>query len=129
MRRSTTPKKEIRVILENIGEIDPAISREYRCRWLPGFGKGFGRNEPRRGHPDYSRLQTPRSRRRRFPTGFEMEIHRQAQTTPKFMVCNADEGDPGAFMNRKVLEGDPHSVIEGMAIGAYAVGANQGYVY
>jgi len=45
------------------------------------------------------------------------------------MVCNADEGDPGAFMNRKVLEGDPHSVIEGMAIGAYAVGSNQGYVY
>ena len=45
------------------------------------------------------------------------------------MVCNADEGDPGAFMNRKVLEGDPHSVLEGMTIGAYAVGANQGYVY
>jgi len=64
-----------------------------------------------------------------FPTGLKWKFARQAPDTPKYMICNADEGDPGAFMNRKVLEGDPHSVLEGMAIGAFAVGANQGYVY
>jgi NADH:ubiquinone oxidoreductase subunit F (NADH-binding) len=64
-----------------------------------------------------------------FPTGLKWKFARQAPDTPKYMVCNADEGDPGAFMNRKVLEGDPHSVLEGMIIGAYAVGANQGYIY
>jgi hypothetical protein len=54
---------------------------------------------------------------------------RQVEDFPKYMICNADEGDPGAFMNRRVLEGDPHSVIEGMIIGAYAVGASYGYIY
>ncbi len=50
-------------------------------------------------------------------------------TKPKYVICNADEGDPGAFMNRSVIEGDPHSVLEGMIIGAYAMGANRGFIY
>ena len=53
----------------------------------------------------------------------------QVAGTPKYIICNADEGDPGAFMNRRVLEGDPHSVIEGMIIAAYAIGASRGYIY
>lgn len=64
-----------------------------------------------------------------FPTGLKWKFARQAEGKVKYVVCNADEGDPGAFMDRSVLEGDPHSVIEAMAIAGYAIGANQGYVY
>ena len=64
-----------------------------------------------------------------FPTGIKWKFTRDASGRPKYIVCNADEGDPGAFMDRAVLEGDPHSVLEGMSIGAYAIGANVGYVY
>ena len=64
-----------------------------------------------------------------FPTGVKWEAGMKAKGDQKFMVCNADEGDPGAFMDRSVLEGDPHSVIEGMMLGGYAIGANHGYVY
>ena len=64
-----------------------------------------------------------------FPTGLKWEFTMKAPGEEKYVVCNADEGDPGAFMDRSVLEGDPHSVIEAMAIAGYAVGASQGYVY
>ena len=64
-----------------------------------------------------------------FSTGMKWEFTAKAQSDQKFVACNADEGDPGAFMDRSVLEGDPHSVIEAMAIAAYAVGANQGFIY
>lgn len=64
-----------------------------------------------------------------FPTGTKWELCRRAEGSPKYMVCNADEGDPGAFMDRSVLEGDPHTVLEGMAIAAYAIGASEGYIY
>ncbi|MGI6343839.1 MAG: NADH-quinone oxidoreductase subunit NuoF [Bacillota bacterium] len=64
-----------------------------------------------------------------FPTGLKWELAAQSQHPTKFVVCNADEGDPGAFMDRSILEGDPHSIIEAMAIAGYAIGASQGYVY
>lgn len=64
-----------------------------------------------------------------FPTGLKWEITRRQQEEMKFIICNADEGDPGAYMDRSVLEGNPHLVIEGMLIGAYAIGASIGYVY
>jgi NADH-quinone oxidoreductase subunit F len=64
-----------------------------------------------------------------FPTGRKWRFARAAEGSPKYVVCNADEGDPGAFMDRSVLEGNPHGVVEGMLIGAYAIGASQGYVY
>ncbi len=64
-----------------------------------------------------------------FPTGRKWQFARGSKATPKYVICNADEGDPGAFMNRRVLESDPHAVIEGMAIAAYAIGSNQGYIY
>lgn len=64
-----------------------------------------------------------------FPTGIKWESCRKAKGIPKYVICNADEGDPGAFMDRSIIEGDPHSVLEGMAIGAYAIGAEQGYLY
>ncbi|WP_099188238.1 NADH-quinone oxidoreductase subunit NuoF [Tepidibacter mesophilus] len=64
-----------------------------------------------------------------FPTGLKWEFTYKAESDQKYVACNADEGDPGAFMDRSILEGDPHAVIEAMAIAGYAVGANQGYVY
>jgi len=64
-----------------------------------------------------------------FPTANKWENTRKAKGETKYVICNADEGDPGAFMDRSVVEGNPHSVLEGMIIGAYAIGANQGYVY
>jgi NADH:ubiquinone oxidoreductase subunit F (NADH-binding)/(2Fe-2S) ferredoxin len=64
-----------------------------------------------------------------FPTGLKWDSCRKAPGQEKFVICNADEGDPGAYMDRSLLEGNPHSVIEGMTIGSYAIGANQGYVF
>jgi NADH:ubiquinone oxidoreductase subunit F (NADH-binding)/(2Fe-2S) ferredoxin/Pyruvate/2-oxoacid:ferredoxin oxidoreductase delta subunit len=64
-----------------------------------------------------------------FPTGQKWDFARQNDSDEKFVICNADEGDPGAFMDRGILEGDPHAVLEGMAIGAYAIGAHEGFVY
>ncbi|MBI4722880.1 MAG: NADH-quinone oxidoreductase subunit NuoF [Candidatus Stahlbacteria bacterium] len=64
-----------------------------------------------------------------FPTGRKWEVCRAVKGSPKYVVCNADEGDPGAFMDRSIIEADPHAVLEGMAIGAYAIGASEGYIY
>ncbi len=64
-----------------------------------------------------------------FPTGMKWEFCKKSVSDKKYTICNADEGDPGAFMDRSILEGDPHSVLEGMAIGAYAMGADEGYIY
>ena len=64
-----------------------------------------------------------------FPTGIKWETCKKANAAKRYVVCNADEGDPGAFMDRSIIEGDPHSVIEGMIIGAYAIGATEGYIY
>ncbi len=64
-----------------------------------------------------------------FPTGLKWKFARQAEGQPKYIICNGDEGDPGAFMDRAMLEGDPHAVLEGMLIGAYAIGASYGYIY
>ena len=64
-----------------------------------------------------------------FSTGAKWEFCRRSPGDRKYVICNADEGDPGAFMDRSILESDPHSVIEGMTIAAYAIGASQGYIY
>lgn len=64
-----------------------------------------------------------------FPTGLKWELAHQSKSDQKYVICNADEGDPGAFMDRSLLEGDPHAVIEGMLIAGYAIGANKGFVY
>ena len=64
-----------------------------------------------------------------FPTGKKWQFARASQAEQKYFVCNADEGDPGAFMDRSLLEGDPHAILEAMAIGGYAIGANEGWIY
>ncbi|NLB71901.1 MAG: NADH-quinone oxidoreductase subunit NuoF [Chloroflexi bacterium] len=123
-------EKEVRVILENIGVIDPRNIEDYIA--VDGYA---ALAKVLTGMTPEGVIQTVIDSKLRgrggagFPAGLKWKFAHQAPGSPKYMVCNADEGDPGAFMNRKVLEGDPHSVIEGMAIGAYAVGSNQGYVY
>ena len=64
-----------------------------------------------------------------FPTGLKWKIAAANEADQKYVCCNADEGDPGAFMDRSILEGDPHAVLEAMAIAGYAIGASQGYIY
>jgi NADH-quinone oxidoreductase subunit F len=122
-------EKQVRVVLRNNGLIDPQKIDEYIARdGYEGLTKAVA--TPR---DDVIKEVLDSGLRGRggagFPTGMKWRFARDAKGTDKYMVCNADEGDPGAFMDRSVLESDPHSVIEGMAIGAYAVGASHGVIY
>lgn len=122
--------KEIRLILENVGKIDPRNIQDYIA--VDGY---LALAQVLTEMTPEAVIQTILDSKLRgrggagFPTGLKWKFARQAAGEPKYLVCNADEGDPGAFMNRKVLEGDPHSVIEGMIIAAYAIGSSQGYIY
>ncbi|MGB4596183.1 MAG: NADH-ubiquinone oxidoreductase-F iron-sulfur binding region domain-containing protein [Anaerolineaceae bacterium] len=122
--------KEIRIILDKIGKIDPRNIEDYLAEdGYMALGKVLTEMTPDEV------IQTILDSKLRgrggagFPTGLKWKFARQAVGELKYIICNADEGDPGAFMNRKVLEGNPHSVIEGMIIGAYAIGASHGYIY
>jgi NADH-quinone oxidoreductase subunit F len=123
-------EKQVRIVLRNSGLIDPKNIGEYVAR--DGY-KGL--EKAVRMTPDEVIKEVLDSGLRGrggagFPTGIKWRFARGAKDTgDKYLVCNADEGDPGAFMDRSVLESDPHSVIEGMAIGAYAVGAFHGVIY
>ena len=122
--------KEVRVVLRNCGEIDPMNIEDYLA--VDGYqalGKVIGEMTPEKVIDEVIRSGLRGRGGAGFPAGRKWALTRQVQDSPKYMVCNADEGDPGAFMNRRVLEGDPHSVIEGMIIGAYAIGASYGYIY
>jgi NADH:ubiquinone oxidoreductase subunit F (NADH-binding)/(2Fe-2S) ferredoxin/NAD-dependent dihydropyrimidine dehydrogenase PreA subunit len=122
--------KEVRIVLRNCGEIDPNNIEDYLA--IDGYqalGKAVLEMTPEKVIEEVTNSGLRGRGGAGFPTGKKWGITRQVEDSPKYMVCNADEGDPGAFMNRRVLEGDPHSVIEGMIIGAYAVGASYGYVY
>ena len=122
--------KEVRVVLRNCGEIDPMNIEDYLA--VDGYqalGKVIGEMTPEQVIDEVTKSGLRGRGGAGFPTGRKWGLTRQVPGDIKYMVCNADEGDPGAFMNRRVLEGDPHSVIEGMIIGAYAVGASYGYIY
>ncbi|MCB2202693.1 4Fe-4S binding protein [bacterium] len=127
----SAPKaKEVRIVLKNIGEIDPLNIEEYIARdGYMALGKVLTEMTPE----ETIQLVLDSGLRGRggagFPTGLKWRFIRAAEGDQKYMICNADEGDPGAFANRRVLEGDPHSVVEGMIIGAYAAGSSQGYIY
>ncbi|HEY8910120.1 MAG TPA: NADH-quinone oxidoreductase subunit NuoF [Desulfosporosinus sp.] len=122
--------KQHRIILQNCGVIDPQKIAEYTAR------KGYlALQKALKDMSSDEVLEEVKKSGLRgrggagFPTGLKWGFCRGAAGDKKYVICNADEGDPGAFMDRSVLEGDPHSVIEGMLIGAYAIGANEGYVY
>jgi len=118
------------VALRNRGLIDPENVEEYIARdGYRAMGRALTEMKP---DEVIEEMKLSKLRGRGgggFPTGIKWELCRRAQGREKFVVCNADEGDPGAFMDRSLIEADPHSIIEGMAIGAYAIGAHQGYVY
>jgi len=123
-------KKQMRVALRNCGVIDPEKIDEYIA--LDGYtalAKCLTEYTPK-DVIDQMKLSGLRGRGGGgFPTGTKWEFAYKSQDDQKYVVCNGDEGDPGAFMDRSVLEGDPHAVLEAMAIAGYAIGANQGYIY
>lgn len=125
-----TFNKQKRIVLRNCGIIDPVSIDDYL--------ENDGYKALEKSVKDMSReaiideIKNSGIRGRGgagFPTGLKWQFAFNADNKKKYIVCNADEGDPGAFMDRSVLEGDPHSVIEGMIIGAYAIGADEGYIY
>jgi NADH:ubiquinone oxidoreductase subunit F (NADH-binding)/(2Fe-2S) ferredoxin/NAD-dependent dihydropyrimidine dehydrogenase PreA subunit len=122
--------KQHRIALENCGYINPDNIEEYIVRHgYEALGKAL--TEMTREQV-IEEVKTSGLRGRGgggFPTGLKWSFCARAQGDKKYVICNADEGDPGAFMDRSILEGDPHCVIEGMMIGAYAIGADEGYIY
>ncbi len=122
--------KQTRIALRNTGIINPESIEEYIARdGYAALGKVLSRMKPEEVIDVVKKSGLRGRGGAGFPTGMKWEFTAKAEGTPKYVVCNADEGDPGAFMDRSVLEGDPHSVIEAMEICGYAIGANQGYVY
>ncbi len=122
--------KEIRVVLRNCGKIDPENIEDYLAEdGYQALGKVLSDNTPEQVIDQVLQSGLRGRGGAGFPTGRKWQFCRATQDSPKYVICNADEGDPGAFMNRRVLEGDPHSVIEGMIIAAYAIGSSQGYIY
>ena len=122
-------KPQVRIVLRNCGFIDPENINHYIAN-----GGYSGLVKALKMSPEEIIEEIKKSGLRGrggagFSTGQKWDFCRKAPGKEKYIICNADEGDPGAFMNRSLLEGDPHSVLEGMAIGAYTIGANQGYIY
>ncbi|NMC86587.1 MAG: NADH-quinone oxidoreductase subunit NuoF [Anaerolineaceae bacterium] len=127
---SAPTAKEVRVVLRNCGVIDPENIEDYIAEdGYQALGKVLTEYTPEQVIDIVLRSGLRGRGGAGFPTGKKWQFCRASAETPKYIICNADEGDPGAFMNRRVLEGDPHSVLEGMIIGAYAIGCNQGYIY
>ena len=123
-------KKQLRVALRNCGVIDPEDINEYiAVDGYQALGKCLTEYTPDQVIEIISASGLRGRGGAGFPTGTKWRLARQNQSDQKYVCCNADEGDPGAFMDRSVLEGDPHVLIEAMAIAAYAIGANQGYIY
>ena len=122
--------KQEKIVLENCGLIDAENIEEYIARdGYAALGKVLTSMNPEQVIAEIKASGLRGRGGAGFPTGVKWELMAKAAVTPKYVICNADEGDPGAFMNRAVLEGDPHRVLEGMAIGAYAMGANRGFIY
>ncbi len=127
---TTFYKKQHRVALRNCGVIDPEDIEEYIAEdGYAALGKALTTMTPQ-GVIDTIKESGLRGRGGGgFPTGNKWQFAANSVSDKKYVVCNADEGDPGAFMDRSILEGDPHAIIEAMAIAGYAIGADEGYVY
>jgi len=122
--------KQIKVVLSDCGSVDPEDINSYISA---GGYEALKRVISAMSPSDIIETIKKSGLRGRggagFPTGIKWEICRREKSPHKYIICNADEGDPGAFMDRAVIEGNPHAVIEGMIIGAYSIGADKGYVY
>ena len=122
--------RQMHVAMRNCGYIDPASIEDYIGKGgYSAAAKALTQMEPE----EIIEIIKASGLRGRggggFPTGRKWESCRKAHGDERYVICNADEGDPGAYMDRSIIEGDPHSVIEGMIIGSYAIGANQGFIY
>ncbi|AZO93393.1 NADH-quinone oxidoreductase subunit NuoF [Halocella sp. SP3-1] len=123
-------KKQRRIVLSNCGRIDPESIEEYIASGgYEAAGKAITEMTPEEVIQEVKDSGLRGRGGGGFPTGLKWDFTRKAAGDKKYIICNADEGDPGAFMDRSLLEGDPHAVIEGMIIAAYAIGADEGYVY
>jgi len=122
-------KRQTKIVLRNCGEIDPEKIEDYIAR--DGY-QALAKVLTMDSAGVIAQMKASGLRGRGgagFPTWMKWNFTAKAEGDTKYVLCNADEGDPGAYMDRSVLEGDPHSIVEGMAIGAFAVGSEQGYVY
>ncbi len=123
-------QKQLRRVLANCGRIDPTKIEHYiAAGGYKAFIKALSKMTPEAVIEEVVNAKLRGRGGAGFPTGIKWRFARQTESWPKYVVCNADEGDPGAFMDRAILEGDPHSVIEGMLIGGYAMGAEYGILY
>ncbi len=123
-------QKQKRLLLENNTVVDPTNINDYVS--IGGYGalaNVLGSMTPEAVIEEIKKSGLRGRGGGGFPTGRKWETTRNAKGDIKYVICNADEGDPGAYMDRSILEGNPHSVLEGMIIGAYAIGSNEGYVY
>lgn len=123
-------KKQIRIALRNCGFIDPENIEEYIARdGYSALGKCLTEMTPQQVIDQIKKSGLRGRGGGGFPAGLKWEITAKVQADQKYVICNADEGDPGAFMDRSILEGDPHSVIEAMAINGFCTGSTKGLVY
>jgi NADH:ubiquinone oxidoreductase subunit F (NADH-binding)/(2Fe-2S) ferredoxin len=123
-------KKQVRIVLRNCGFINPENIDEYIARdGYQALGKVLTAMTPEEVIKEVKDSGQRGRGGAGFSTGLKWELARKNQSDEKYVVCNADEGDPGAFMDRSVLEGDPHSVLEAMAICGYSIGASNGLIY
>ncbi|RLD94061.1 MAG: NADH-quinone oxidoreductase subunit F, partial [Aquificota bacterium] len=123
--------KQHKIALENAGKIDPENIDEYIAEeGYEALARVLTQMTPEEVIEEMKKSGLRGRGGAGFPTGLKWEFTRKAPGTEKYVVCNADEGDPGAFMDRSIMEGDPHRVLEGMAIAAYAIGnVKKGYIY
>ena len=122
--------RQTRIALRHCGLIDPTSLEDYRANdGYKGLEKVLKTMTPEQVIEEIKISGLAGRGGAGFPTWFKWNAARQSQETPKYLICNADEGDPGAFMDRAVIESDPHNLIEGMLIGAYAIGAAEMIVY
>ncbi|MGQ9552486.1 MAG: NADH-quinone oxidoreductase subunit NuoF [Anaerolineae bacterium] len=123
-------RKQVRVALRNCGLINPEEIEEYIARdGYQALAKVLTEMTPEQVIDEVKRSGLRGRGGAGFLTGLKWEFAKTAKGAKKYIICNADEGDPGAFMDRSILEGDPHGVVEGMLIAAYAIGADEGYIY
>jgi len=122
--------KQLRIALKNCGYINPDNIEEYIARdGYQALAKALLEMTPEETLEEVKKSGLRGRGGAGFPTGRKWEFAKMAPGDKKYIICNADEGDPGAFMDRSVLEGDPHAIVEGMLIGAYVIGADEGYIY
>jgi NADH-quinone oxidoreductase subunit F len=122
--------RQTKVVLKNCGNIDPTSLEEYiGADGYKSVAKVLSSMSPDMVISEMEKSGLRGRGGAGFPTYLKWKLAKQSNSDQKFMLCNADEGDPGAYMDRSILEGDPHSIIEGMIIGAFAIGASKGYVY